>query len=220
VQRYAAVGHGQGPLLRQGVHLRYVVANPSSYLYFTSDRPIDVNRRTDGTTIPCPKANRWEYGLDGGPPSYVSQPVDPQALERDSLRAMSSICSGHPTTIQRTINSTAHVRPRPREPPVSTGELATFPTCRRAHTVNGRNGFWRCPVSDITAPRCSPRSVAVLPCSTRRAARRDRRRGLRLTGRAAATPALADTEPPSSSVGVPRCSHLLVPAHRSTQPSR
>lgn len=85
VQRYAAVGHGQGPLLRQGVHLRYVVANPSSYLYFTSDRPIDVNQRADGMTIACLKANRWGYGFDGGLPSYVSQPVDPQALERDYL---------------------------------------------------------------------------------------------------------------------------------------
>jgi hypothetical protein len=84
VQRYAAVGHGQGPLLQLGVHLRYVVANPSSYVYFRPARPLDAVR-ADGTPASCPKLDRWQYGLDGRLPSYASQPVDPQALERDYL---------------------------------------------------------------------------------------------------------------------------------------
>lgn len=85
VQRYAAVGHALESLQRREVHLRYVIANPSSYVYFTSDRPVDVNRRTDGTAASCPKANRWGYGFDGDLPSYVSQPVDLQVLERAYL---------------------------------------------------------------------------------------------------------------------------------------
>lgn len=35
---------------------RYVVVNPSSYLWFTPDRPIGVG--------PCPGVNAWRYGLD------------------------------------------------------------------------------------------------------------------------------------------------------------
>jgi pimeloyl-ACP methyl ester carboxylesterase len=85
VQRYAAVGHGQAPLLQRGVHLRYVVANPSSYVYFTTDRPIEADQRAEGSTPVCPEVNRWEYGLEGSLPSYVSRPVNPQALERDYL---------------------------------------------------------------------------------------------------------------------------------------
>ncbi|AMP01565.1 hypothetical protein CAter282_3781 [Collimonas arenae] len=86
VQRYAAVGHGQGPLLRLGVHLSYVVANPSDYLYLTPERPIDTNRHADGASSQqCPGVNRWPYGLGGDLPRYVSQPIDPQALGRDYL---------------------------------------------------------------------------------------------------------------------------------------
>lgn len=49
VNRYASVSP-------RTLH-RYVVANPSSYLWFTPDRPVDPG--------PCPEANRWRYGLDG-----------------------------------------------------------------------------------------------------------------------------------------------------------
>lgn len=86
VQRYAAVGHGQGPLLQLGVHLRYVVANPSDYLYLTPDRPTDNSGHADGASSQqCPGVNRWQYGLGGDLPRYVHQPIDPQAMERDYL---------------------------------------------------------------------------------------------------------------------------------------
>lgn len=48
VNRYAAVSP-------HTVH-RYVVMNPSSYLWFTPDRPTDS---------PCAGANVWRFGLDG-----------------------------------------------------------------------------------------------------------------------------------------------------------
>ena len=65
VQRYAVAGHPQS-----SVPIRYVVSNPSSYLYFSNDRP-----RADGTFAPytgsaCPNFDRWKYGLENLPP-YV-----------------------------------------------------------------------------------------------------------------------------------------------------
>lgn len=64
VQRYAVVGRGEDALRAIGVAVRYVVANPSSYLYFSDDRP----RKVD--PVACPEFDRWKYGLAGAPP-YV-----------------------------------------------------------------------------------------------------------------------------------------------------
>jgi pimeloyl-ACP methyl ester carboxylesterase len=78
VQRYAAVGHGQTPLLMTGVHIRYVVANPSDYLYFDAARPF-------APTPGCSTVNRWPYGLGGGMPRYAAQRLDPEQLRADYL---------------------------------------------------------------------------------------------------------------------------------------
>lgn len=61
VQRYAVVGRGEAALDARGIRVRYVVANPSSYLYFSDDRPVPVAPST------CPDFNRWKYGLAGAP---------------------------------------------------------------------------------------------------------------------------------------------------------
>lgn len=72
VQRYAVVGRGEGAFGRGGIDLRYVVGSPSSYLYFTEDRP-----RPEGGFGPfaeaaaCPNFNHWKYGLAGDLPRYV-----------------------------------------------------------------------------------------------------------------------------------------------------
>lgn len=70
VERYAVVGKAPAVLSRTGVHVRFVVANPSSYLYFSPDRPLN-----DGTFgIPHKscfgKYNKWKYGTED-PPPYV-----------------------------------------------------------------------------------------------------------------------------------------------------
>jgi hypothetical protein len=81
VQRYAAVGEGEGPLAAAGVHVRYVVGSPSTYVYFSPERP-----RADGSlgafagAAACPRFDRWKYGLAGGLPDYVR--LAPAALER------------------------------------------------------------------------------------------------------------------------------------------
>lgn len=63
VQRYAVLTMIDGPIRRGGIDLRYVVANPSSYLYLSDQRP-----RADGKTYAryergiCPTYNQYKYG--------------------------------------------------------------------------------------------------------------------------------------------------------------
>ena len=77
VNRYAAVGRAPDELARAGISVRFIIANPSTYLYFDRERPVAVR---DETSI-----NRWRYGFDF-PPDYVD--TTPQEslrryLERD-----------------------------------------------------------------------------------------------------------------------------------------
>lgn len=71
VQRYAVVGRGEAALTKVGVRVRYVVANPSSYVYFSDDRPISTSSfaQYDGS---CKSFNHWKYGTVE-PPSYLGQ---------------------------------------------------------------------------------------------------------------------------------------------------
>jgi pimeloyl-ACP methyl ester carboxylesterase len=87
VQRYAVVGRGGEALDRAGVHLRYLVANPSSYVYFSAERP--VLKPQGDFTFAVPEQNcsgkydRWKYGLTDTPP-YVGV-VDAAELEKHYL---------------------------------------------------------------------------------------------------------------------------------------
>ena len=72
VQRYSVVGRGEAALGARGLALRYVVANPSSYLYFSDERPVPVDR------VACPRFDRWKYGLAGAPP-YVGDTTGMEA---------------------------------------------------------------------------------------------------------------------------------------------
>lgn len=60
VQRYSVVGNDS----TDGINLRYVIANPSSFVYFNQYRPRNVD------TVACPDWNNWKYGLNI-PPRYV-----------------------------------------------------------------------------------------------------------------------------------------------------
>ncbi len=69
VQRY--VGFARPPA---GLRLRYVVADPGTWLYFDPQRPVPLSdggftwQPVDaGTVAACPQANRWKYGTDGLP---------------------------------------------------------------------------------------------------------------------------------------------------------
>jgi len=60
VNRYAAVGRGPGALAARGIQTRFIVANPSTYLYFGDDRPHAAPGRS--------AVNQWRYGFDGANP--------------------------------------------------------------------------------------------------------------------------------------------------------
>jgi hypothetical protein len=72
-QRYAVAGRAGDTLAGRGIVLRYLVSSPSSYLYFSDDRP-----RGDGGfgrfagAASCANFNQWPYGLAGGFPRYVT----------------------------------------------------------------------------------------------------------------------------------------------------
>ena len=65
VQRYAALGHAPDLLDEQHIPTQFIVANPSSYLYFTAQRP---KGGRDGFTTPdvtkCPSYNAYPYGME------------------------------------------------------------------------------------------------------------------------------------------------------------
>ena len=72
VQSYAAVGRGEAELGNTPIHVRYVVANPASYLYFTSDRPTAAGsgfaKINSGS---CPLSDKWPYSPQSSVPAYV-----------------------------------------------------------------------------------------------------------------------------------------------------
>jgi pimeloyl-ACP methyl ester carboxylesterase len=67
VQRYAILGRGEELLDQRGVHLRYVIANPSSYVYFDERRPDGIGHFSLFSEAACPGFNRWKYGMEGLP---------------------------------------------------------------------------------------------------------------------------------------------------------
>jgi hypothetical protein len=62
VNRYAAVGRGPDALAQRGIHVRFIIANPSAYLYFDRQGPVAV---PDDSRV-----NHWRYGFEH-PPAYV-----------------------------------------------------------------------------------------------------------------------------------------------------
>jgi pimeloyl-ACP methyl ester carboxylesterase len=67
VQRYAIATHGEAALKAQNIAIRYVVANPSSYAYFSAERP------EPQIAASCPGTNNWKYGMEARPPYLASQ---------------------------------------------------------------------------------------------------------------------------------------------------
>ena len=60
VQRYAVVGTAAALVAAKGIHLRFVIANPSSYLYFSNERPGPHD-------FACSNWDRWKYGTRDTP---------------------------------------------------------------------------------------------------------------------------------------------------------
>lgn len=79
VARYAVVGTGEAALTAAGVHVRYVIANPSSYLYFSADRPNGRGGFAPFDRAACPDFNAWKYGPDD--PIPYANTLDLKATE-------------------------------------------------------------------------------------------------------------------------------------------
>jgi len=75
VHRYAIVGRALAALSGSGVHLRFVIANPSSYFYFSDERPTEGGGLAAFRRDACPRFNHWRYGPLDAPP-YVSLDTD------------------------------------------------------------------------------------------------------------------------------------------------
>jgi hypothetical protein len=73
--RYAIVGQAGAACEASGVHCRYVIANPSSYVYFDASRPQPAD------TPACPGIDDWKYGVRR-PPRYASNAAF-DALEKN-----------------------------------------------------------------------------------------------------------------------------------------
>jgi hypothetical protein len=79
VQRYVMIGGKEDVLMKkEGIKLRYVIANPSSYAYFDTERPEPV------TAASCPGFNNWKYGLNRMPD--YSGKVNPVELEQGYVK--------------------------------------------------------------------------------------------------------------------------------------
>jgi pimeloyl-ACP methyl ester carboxylesterase len=87
LQRYAAVGKGEAALRGIGVSVRYVIANPSSYLYFTDERPTGKGTFGPNDESSCPTVNTWKYGLKRAPAYAKGRPADIEAtyIKRDVI---------------------------------------------------------------------------------------------------------------------------------------
>jgi len=70
--RYAVVGRAQEGIAKEGIGVRYVVANPSSYVYFNRQRPTANGGFAPYDAARCPAFDRWKFGFED-PPAYVDQ---------------------------------------------------------------------------------------------------------------------------------------------------
>ena len=62
VHRYAVLNHVDEKIRKAGLDLKYVIANPSSYLYFNAERPKDNGFAVYDQTV-CPGYDDYRYGM-------------------------------------------------------------------------------------------------------------------------------------------------------------
>jgi hypothetical protein len=135
VQRYAVVGQGEIALGAAGIHVRYVVSDPSSYLYFSATRPAHDPA--------CSNENAWKYGFGADTPSYVQASIadlEARYVQRDVVyllgladndpnhAALDRSCAGEaqgPHRVARAMNYVAEMQRR--RPADYTHELVTVP---------------------------------------------------------------------------------------------
>jgi len=105
MQRYAIVGRAGDALIHAGIHVRYVIANPSSYAYFSPERPVLDAKKDFTFAVPAKscygKFDRWKFGIRE-PPPYVGEAsfsdLESRFLRRDVvyLLGTNDIDPNHP----------------------------------------------------------------------------------------------------------------------------
>ncbi len=96
VHRYAVAAHADEAVRAAGIDVRYIVSNPSSYLYL-DDRRITA----DGTLAPfpratCPGFNRYRYGLENAI-EYIGRPDGMALARRFAQREVAYLLGGADT---------------------------------------------------------------------------------------------------------------------------
>lgn len=84
VHRYAVLNAMDGKVRAAGKSLSYIVANPSTYLYFTGERPL-AGGFAPYNTRACPSYNEYRYGLDKLP-RYAGTPRSEELFLRYAER--------------------------------------------------------------------------------------------------------------------------------------
>lgn len=86
LQRYTLLGTGDQALRALGIHVRYIVASPSTYLYLDANRPLGEGF-APLPAAQCADYDRYRYGLPGAPDYFVTQHLDArQVLGRYAAR--------------------------------------------------------------------------------------------------------------------------------------
>src|SRR5579871_2982100 len=90
VQRYAIATKGEAALQADDIAIRYVVANPSSYAYFSAERP------EPQIAALCPGYNNWKYGMEARPP-YLASASEATLEQRYVARQVIYLLGTHDT---------------------------------------------------------------------------------------------------------------------------
>lgn len=86
LQRYTLLGTGDQALRTLGIHVRYIVASPSTYLYLDANRPLGEGF-APLPAAQCADYDRYRYGLPGAPGYFATQHLDArQVLDRYAAR--------------------------------------------------------------------------------------------------------------------------------------
>ncbi|MFC4274778.1 hypothetical protein [Achromobacter aloeverae] len=87
VQRYAVFNAVDERIRRGGVDMRYVIANPSSYVYLSKDRPKDDGKGfAPFNPGQCPDYNAYKYGLEHLPAGLPASGVGPATPAQEAVR--------------------------------------------------------------------------------------------------------------------------------------
>lgn len=94
MHRYSVLNSIEGILRGVGVRVRYIIANPSSFLYFTNERPLANGAGfAPYDSSRCPAFNDYRYGLDNLPP-YASNVSVPELFRRYTERDVTVLLGG------------------------------------------------------------------------------------------------------------------------------